>query len=671
MYFCSSLLILSNETTKDTDLCKEIQQVSNVCGCPVSENACNICEGGDLLDGLTLTTAENGEVITCNTAQARLRNVDSNSSKCNENNIEAVSSLCGCSQGKEFIPCTLCPNGEPSPYPDKDIVGIDGIGFDYIEHNCGVFDQSLIRGDETSSLCVSARTTSYLCGCTSPIENHCTMCQPGETMRNPFAEYFWAFGDIASFGEEYDLEASTGRFDISRKWTCELAESFLAGAYTNDDELCYHATLHRGHSCGCPSNAETIALVWTQRASGTLSLVGSLIILVSILFKKKKVRWSPYNQIVMSISLFDCCSSIGYIFGSALTPAEVGIYGSIGNEQTCGFQAFLFQIGIASIYYNLVLSVYFVMIVKYRWNARKLKRVQWWVHGAVCGVALIMAFAVIPFATPDWRWCYVSRPPFSENWIQGILFFIVPVGVSLLSITAMTLILVSYVRMTHLKTQGQRLGPKSKQNISTRAFWQSMWFLAVFYTVWPIQFAAFITPLEPKNYWVFFLAALLGPLQGFLNSLVVFARDRKDIVRRAMSSMGFNKSSDTSDAKRSSFLSNPFSRSKGSAELAVQDENSPGDMACLSLEEVAQLDVGVNQLEDFVEAEQSPEKRESLLKEGSIRIEKLLLSKDFVDVDCNELSDGLLEHVLDSGLLDNEDMADMHESIARIEANRE
>ena len=69
-------------------------------------------------------------------------------------------------------------------------------------------------------------------------------------------------------------------------------------------------------------------------------------------------------------------------------------------------------------------------------------------------------------------------------------------------------------------------------SLASRTFWQSVWFLAVFYAVWPIQFAAFIIPTFPSNYWIYLLAAMFGPLQGFLNALVVFCRDRKSIQRR-------------------------------------------------------------------------------------------------------------------------------------------
>jgi hypothetical protein len=45
-----------------------------------------------------------------------------------------------------------------------------------------------------------------------------------------------------------------------------------------------------------------------------------------------------------------------------------------------------------------------------------------------------------------------------------------------------------------------------------------------------------VVPTVPSNYWIYLLAAILGPLQGFLNALVVFSRDRESIQRRVSQS---------------------------------------------------------------------------------------------------------------------------------------
>ena len=193
-------------------------------------------------------------------------------------------------------------------------------------------------------------------------------------MSNPFQELVLTFGAINDIHPK-DFDPNELLFSSNRKSSCEVAESVFSSLYTQDDSRCYWNQLLRGQVCGCPDNSEIRALVWTQRCSGILSLSGSLLIIMSIITKPRNVRWSPYNQIVLGISVFDSLSSTAYIIGTAFNPKELALHGSIGNKATCGFAAWLFQIGIASVYYSFLLCVYFLLVVKYNWTERKFSKV--------------------------------------------------------------------------------------------------------------------------------------------------------------------------------------------------------------------------------------------------------------------------------------------------------
>lgn len=185
--------------------------------------------------------------------------------------------------------------------------------------------------------------------------------------------------------------------------------------------------------------------------------------------------------------------------------------------------------GITSVYYNVVLCLYFLVVVKLGWTERKFRNVRRWVHLGVLVVGLTMSLAIIPFVTPDWRWCYLNKPPFSESWLPGVFFFILPIGICMIAMTILMTFFVKYVRGVEGKSDKRKLsGNQPKRHSLARAtFWQSFYFLAIFYTVWPIQFVAFLVPVVDSNYWVYLLAALFGPLQGFLNAMLVFSRDHK------------------------------------------------------------------------------------------------------------------------------------------------
>lgn len=198
--------------------------------------------------------------------------------------------------------------------------------------------------------------------------------------------------------------------------------------------------------------------------------------------------------------------------------------------------------GITSVYYNVALCFYFLVVVKFNWTERKLKKVRKWIHLGILAIGTAMSFAVIPFVTAGWRWCYLNKPPYYESWLPGVFFFILPIGICMIGMTVLLAFFVKYVHQVERKSNKWKLSgntPK-RRSLASRTFWQSLYFLAVFYMVWPIQFVAFIIPLVESSYWAYLLAAVLGPLQGFLNAMVVFSRDRGQARKQMLRLLGIN-----------------------------------------------------------------------------------------------------------------------------------
>lgn len=336
---CSEAQQLVQGEQRGSVLCNDIQRGSTRCGCPVPEHACQLCPNGRVKANNWVDSDFFDMRLPCGSLDSWLHRHHEDSVECSSAlKEENYKETCGCQEKEQFVPCTLCPNGEPVAYPDKQIVGIEGLGFDFLEPTCGTFDLAVTVTDETDSSCSSARLLAKICGCTVPTTS-CSICEAGvSSLSNPLDEYQWAFGSITDsfslfFTETIDLN--------DREFRCELADSFISAVYDQSDDFCYYNQLIRGTACGCnggSNNTKVIALVWAQRCSGILSLLGSLAIIGFVLTKKTKNRWNTYNQLVLSISVFDSLSSIAYIFGTALTPATLGLYGSVGNEGTCTFQ---------------------------------------------------------------------------------------------------------------------------------------------------------------------------------------------------------------------------------------------------------------------------------------------------------------------------------------------
>ena len=361
---CAQAQELVKGEERGSVLCNDIQRGATRCGCPVPENACQLCP--DVLANNFVTSSIFGIRIRCESFLHQLHSFDRDSEEC-QSLDDSHREACECTEPEEFVPCTLCPGGEAVPYPDKIIVGMEGLGFDQLEPTCGVLDQASAGLSEKDPACPTARVIAKMCGCNVP-ENACAICEPGKSLSNPLHEYEWAFGTIT---DSFPQLVETINLN-EREFTCELADSFLSAAYNNRDAFCYFNQLIRGTACGCGgSNSIKVgALVWTQRCSGILSLMGSLAIIAFVLTKKAKNRWNTYNQIVLSISIFDALSSIAYIFGTALTPDALGLYGAIGNEGTCTFQGTLCWV--YCVFEDTILtSKLFVQVGCFKWASRR------------------------------------------------------------------------------------------------------------------------------------------------------------------------------------------------------------------------------------------------------------------------------------------------------------
>ena len=96
------------------------------------------------------------------------------------------------------------------------------------------------------------------------------------------------------------------------------------------------------------------------------------LIIMSIVTKPRNMRWSQYNQIVLGISFFDSSSFTAYIISTAFTLKELSLHESIGNKTTCGFQGWLFQIGIAVVkstnpWVIIIIFHYIILLLRSKW----------------------------------------------------------------------------------------------------------------------------------------------------------------------------------------------------------------------------------------------------------------------------------------------------------------
>ena len=130
---CKDAKAMVQGETRESILCKDIQYGSTACGCPVPEDACQLCPGGSepLLKTKRVESIF-GPGLQCSSLHHQVHRYDDNSTEC-QALADTYSDTCGCEEEVEVVPCTLCPGGEAVAYPDKHIAGVEGMGYDHID----------------------------------------------------------------------------------------------------------------------------------------------------------------------------------------------------------------------------------------------------------------------------------------------------------------------------------------------------------------------------------------------------------------------------------------------------------------------------------------------------------------------------------------------------------
>ena len=133
---------------------------------------------------------------------------------------------------------------------------------------------------------------------------------------------------------------------------------------------------------------------------------GSSLILTDV-FRKRKSRGTVYHQLVVGMSFFDCVSSLAYALVGVMAPKDDGFYLSKGNDATCKVQAFMIQLGLTSVFYNLFLAVYFYLVIRRNWKERQFQRYINYLHGSLIIVGIIMAATALPYYGAQFGTCYL------------------------------------------------------------------------------------------------------------------------------------------------------------------------------------------------------------------------------------------------------------------------
>ena len=210
------------------------------------------------------------------------------------------------------------------------------------------------------------------------------------------------------------------------------------------------------------TEAQLIAFAMIPKISAVLSSFGSIWILVEV-YMMKAGQSNAYHRILAAMAVYDLAESIwNFISTWAMPEGTEDVWQAKGNQGTCIAQGFFLQLGLAMPLYNAVLSVYYVMTVRYKIRPDRMGRYEYLFHGIPAGIVWTVTLAGIPLDlyNPEGKWfCWIApypddcnqsynSPPEERNCERGdnagiyrFAFYLVWVWLSVVTALVMTVVL--------------------------------------------------------------------------------------------------------------------------------------------------------------------------------------------------------------------------------------
>ena len=213
------------------------------------------------------------------------------------------------------------------------------------------------------------------------------------------------------------------------------------------------------------STAQLKALVTIPKVSGLISLIScSAVVWMALRALRRKLptgknRSQTYHRVLAGLAFVVAVASFNSILGTWATPKDSGLLWAAGNDQTCRAQAFVAQFGgIASSVYNVSLSLYYVLVIKYGWRNQRLRRIESYMHVIpwAWGAGSATAGLVLDAYRVAGIWCWVAPAEgiLTEDFVDGLRFILLygPLWTMLLLVTLNCFLVYCHVRRLEAAT---------------------------------------------------------------------------------------------------------------------------------------------------------------------------------------------------------------------------
>lgn len=320
---------------------------------------------------------------------------------------------------------------------------------------------------------------------------------------------------------------------------------------------------------------QQVALAFAPKFSGFLSIAGCSYIIFTICTSAKR-RARMHYRLIVGMSFMDFFQSLSFFLSTWPSPADTPhIKFAVGNNTTCTIQGFFINFNVGVALYNASLSLYYLLVIKYRFTHDQMKKIEIILHSIPIFHSLITGFVVAidkAFNNAGYV-CYISRFPFGSSKHdatrgQRVGWYLLPqflgIIISALIGTYCMISIWLFVCKQDMKNPNQNIRFKQgkshhqslrhKQSTSKAVATQALFYLIAFYVTWamPLTNRAFEFAKGFMPFSLLMAGAVLHPLQGAFNVLVYMRHDFSPLKKTKQTNaqqfdIDFNVKSDEND----------------------------------------------------------------------------------------------------------------------------
>jgi len=295
------------------------------------------------------------------------------------------------------------------------------------------------------------------------------------------------------------------------------------------------------------ADSQFVALAIIPKITASISIPCQCWIIKQVIVDHRGGRGKATSRALLGMGCVDVCASFGWFLSTWAAPAGTpGVPFASGTTGTCSFQGFLLQLAIGAPMYNCLLSLFYLLTIRYGWSEVRLQKLEPVLNSLILFFAVGTSIVLLPLGVYNniGAVCWVMGLPHgcgNSNyqpgdepcergnfaWLYGVALFYAPLWCCIVFTTFAMVMIYRKVKRVEDRSSTYNLGTS---NTRSREVWlQALLYTAAFYITWlPSTLWSITQWFGVPMFWLDILATICEPFQGLLN-LLVFIRPRKDL----------------------------------------------------------------------------------------------------------------------------------------------